>query len=514
VGTNHPARTVRHPRDYAAPALTRKLLALATQATECHRAGRIPEAITQYDRMLALAPHFSEVHNNRGLALAELGRFEEAVDAYRRALDIRPDSSETLCNLGVALSQLERYDEAEAKFRRSIAANPGFAGAYNNLGLIMKERGRMAEARLATEHAIRLSPRNPSYYDNLAVLRSFTSGDPYATALEELAVDGASLSAVDQMHLNFALAKAYEQMGRTDSAFARVRAGNAFKRRQITYDEAATLGQMNRTPQLFSRESIQDRRGFGERSAVPIFIVGMPRSGTTLIEQILASHPEVFGAGELNLFEQAIDAVRAAVPLCPPFPDLVPAMSAEHFRNLGALYLEGLTRRAPDAARITDKMPGNFVFVGMMHLALPDATIIHAIRDPVDTCVSCFFVHFARGHSYSYDLAELGRYYRQYRALMAHWRRVLPTARIIDVRYEDLVADLEGVARRIIAHCGLIWDARCLDFYRTERPVRTASAPQVRQPIYKTSVGRSRAYEKFLGPLIAELTADAGENPL
>jgi hypothetical protein len=170
-------------------------------------------------------------------------------------------------------------------------------------------------------------------------------------------------------------------------------------------------------------------------------------------------------------------------------------------------------QRAPEAARITDKMPGNFIFAGLIHLALPKATILHAVRDPIDTCLSCFAVHFTRGHPHTYDLAELGRYYRRYRSLMDHWRRVLPSGRIVDVRYEDLVADLEGAARRIIAHCGLPWDARCLDFHRTERPVRTASAPQVRRPIYGNSVGRWRRYEPFLGPLLAELESLDASNP-
>jgi tetratricopeptide (TPR) repeat protein len=505
VAKSLPARPDRYPDNSATAALAEKLSALAAQAVECHRAGRLAEAITQYERILALRPRLPEIHNNRGLALAELGRLEEAVEAYRRAAEIKPDDPQTLCNWGVALAQLERCDEAEAKFRRAIAANRGFAGAYNNLGLILKERGRMLEAARAAEQAIRLSPRDASYYDNLAAVRSFAAGDPHITALEALAEDAASLSAANRMHLHFALAKAYEHVGNWESAFAQLLAGNALKRRQIVYDEAAALAQMNRTRELLTRKFMEDRQGVGEPSTVPLFIVGMPRSGTTLIEQILASHPEIFGAGELGLFEQAANAIRDALPQSPPFPDLVSGMSAEHFRNLGALYVEKLSQRAPGVARITDKMPANFLFAGLIHLALPNAVIIHAIRDPVDTCVSCFSVHFTRGQMQTYDLAELGRYYRHYRALMAHWRHVLPPGRIIDVHYEDLVGDLEAVARRIIAQSGLAWDARCLDFHRTERPVRTASAAQVRQPIYQSAMGRWRRYENFLGPLLAEL---------
>jgi Flp pilus assembly protein TadD len=503
VAKSLPARPDRYPDNAAT--LADQVSALCAQALACHRAGRLADAIAQYERILALRPRFPEVHNNRGLALAELGRLEEAADAYRRSVEIKPDDPQTLCNWGVALARLERCDEAEAKFRRAISANPGFAGAYNNLGLILKEKGRMVEARRAAEQAIRLSPREASYYDNLAAIRSFTAGDPYVTALEALAEDAASLSDVNRMHLHFALAKAYEHIGSAESAFRQLLAANALKRRQIVYDEAATLAQMNRTRALFTRDFISDRQGAGERSALPLFIVGMPRSGTTLIEQILASHPQIFGAGEISLFEQAADTVRDALPQPLPFPDMAAGMSAGHFRDLGALYVEKLLQRAPGVAKITDKMPANFLFAGLIHLALPNAVIIHAIRDPIDICVSCFSVHFTRGQMHTYDLAELGRYYRHYRALMAHWRHVLPPGRIIDVHYEDLVDDLEKVARRIVAHAGLEWDARCLDFHRTERPVHTASAPQVRQPIYRSSLGRWRRYENFLGPLLAEL---------
>lgn len=200
------------------------------------------------------------------------------------------------------------------------------------------------------------------------------------------------------------------------------------------------------------------------------------------------------------------------MPNSPPFPDMMLDMSERHFRTLGALYLDRLVHRAPGATRITDKMTVNFLFVGLIHLALPHATIIHAVRDAVDTCVSCFSVNFTKGLPHTYDLAELGRYYRHYRALMAHWHDVLPPRRIMDVHYEELVGDPEGVARRIIGHCGLGWDPRCLDFYRTERAVRTASATEVRRPIYQNSVGRWRRHERFLGPLLAELELPDGRD--
>jgi hypothetical protein len=236
-----------------------------------------------------------------------------------------------------------------------------------------------------------------------------------------------------------------------------------------------------------------------------VLIVGMPRSGTTLIEQILASHPQVFAAGELNDLREVIAAHcdLAAVPA--PYPECVRELSAEVLRRIGTAYTDRLHRRAPEAARVTDKMPGNFFHLGLVHLAVPNARIILAGRDPVDTCLSCFARTFGDEQQFSYDLAELGRYYGAYESLMAHWRAVLPPGAMLEVQYEEVVEDLEGQARRIVAHCGLEWDDACLRFHETERPVRTASASQVRQPIYRSAVGRWRPYRQWLRPLLDEL---------
>jgi tetratricopeptide (TPR) repeat protein len=460
--------------------------------------------------MLALKADVPEVYNNLGHALAALNKPESAVLAFECAVALKPENPEALCNWGLALAELDRFDEAEAKYRRAIEIDAGFAGAYNNIGLLMKAKGRLAEASAAIEQAIRLAPRSVAYYDNLAAIRPFAAGDPFLSALENLASDGAALSATDQMHRHFALAKAYENIGEVERAFRHLQSGNALKRRQMAYDETETLRQMDQLCEVMSRDFIEARKGGGEPSSAPVFIVGMTRSGTTLIEQILASHPQVHGSGELALFDQAAGAIRNSLPGRPQFPDMLQAMSGEHFRALGASYLEKITRPARGALRVTDKMPVNFLFAGLIHLALPNATIIHAVRDPADTCMSCFATHFTNGQAHTYDLAELGRYYRHYQTLMRHWHAVLPPGRIMDVQYEELVADLEGVARRIVAHCGLSWDARCLDFQRTQRTVRTASAAQVRKPIYKDSVGRWRKFEPFLAPLLAELKPAAG----
>jgi len=511
VATSLLARASRDPvRPVDFGLLANQLSTLCNAAFKRHSAGQFAEAVRLYEGILGLKSDLPDIHNNLGHALSALGRPLPAAHAFARAVELKPDFPEALCNWGLALAELERHDEAEAKYRQAIAVNPRFAGAYNNLGLLLKAAGRLTEAKRVFKQAIALSPKDFSIYHNLAAVRSFAAGDRYLAALERAASDTSALSSTDQMHLHFALAKANDDLSRPEYAFAHLMKANWLKRRQVDYDEAATLSQMDRLRELIGRDFIRARQGCGERSALPVFIVGMTRSGTTLIEQILASHPQVFGAGEVPVLNQVAGSIQKLLPGAPAFPDMMLHMSPADYRALGSLYLDRMMELSDTALRITDKMTLNFMFIGLIHLALPDAAIIHAVRDPADTCLSSFLTHFTNGNEHTYDLAELGRYYRHYQELMAHWHAVLPPGRIIDVRYEDLVADVETAARRLIAHCGLDWDPRCLDFHRTERPVNTASAAQVRKPIYKNSIERWRKYEPFLAPLFAELTPVAG----
>ena len=272
------------------------------------------------------------------------------------------------------------------------------------------------------------------------------------------------------------------------------------------------LGFLDRIRAVFTAELMHQKRDLGDPSMIPVFIVGMPRSGTTLVEQILASHPKVFGAGELSEFSKAVTSLGMPNGAL-SFPETVPGLSAEQLRQLGTSYLDAIEAAAPGAERITDKMPANFRFVGLIHLALPNARIIHMRRDPVDTCLSCFSLLFVGDLPYCYDLGELGRYYRAYQTLMEHWRQVLPAGVMLEVQYEEVVADVERQARQIVAYCGLEWDDACLAFYRTQRPIRTSSAAQVRQPIYRTSVGRWKPYRHLLQPLIKELGVELEEAP-
>jgi tetratricopeptide (TPR) repeat protein len=467
---------------------------------------RHAEAAAHFERALVLAPGSAEAHNNLGNALAALDRHAEAVRHYQAAVAIAPGLAAAHCNLGDSLIAVERAEEAVASYDRALAIDPRLVDAYRGRGGALLVLGSLEEARQAFETALVLAPRRADVLRSLGELRRFERGDAQLAAMEALAAE--MLPDGERIHLDFALGKAYADLGDTARSFAHLAAGNALQRRQIVYDEAARLELFDRIAATFTPELIAGKQKLGDASRVPIFIVGMPRSGTTLVEQVLASHSKVFGAGEVMELIKAVDGIVG--PGGPPFeyPDCVPAMTGDQLRALAARYLTALRARAPAAEHITDKLLSNFFCVGLIHLALPNARVIHLRRDPVDSCLSCYSKLFPATLPYSYDLGELGRYYRAYDRLMGHWRRVLPGEAMLEVQYESFVVDFEPQARRVLAYCGLDWDDACARFYETQRPVRTASVVQVRQPLYQSAVGRSGPYREMLGPLFDALGID------
>ena len=473
-------------------------------------AQRFEEAADAYKRSIALEPRLPETYNDLGMTLMWLGRGEEAAAEFEKALALKPDFVHALGNLGEALGSLGRHEQAADCFKRVFDAVPGLALAHFNYGNAMMVLGRIAEARSAFERAVALAPNDAVAHRALAGTKTFREGDAQIAALETLAKSEASLSEAGKVELHFALAKVHSDLGRHEVAFAHLEKGNAGKRRLIVYDEEAELGVLREMATAFSPETIRAKSGQGDPSDVPVFILGMPRSGTTLVERILASHPDVFGAGELTDFGDA--AVGGYAPK--PLPFDAASLTGDELRGMGGRYLAQVLPRAPQARRITDKLPANFRFVGLIHLALPNARIIHVRRDPLDTCFSCYSQLFVRNLEYTYDLGELGRYYRAYEALMAHWRAILPAGVMLEVEYEALVNDFEAGARRLVEFCGLEWDARCLRFHEAAGAVQTASAVQVRQPVFRSSVGRWRHYEEYLGPLREVLEAErSGQTP-
>jgi tetratricopeptide (TPR) repeat protein len=511
--TNLGITRLSHGRLDEAMACHERALALRPDFAEAHNnlgnvlmeLGRLDEASEHFERALALKPDYADAHNNLGNALKRRDRLADAVAHYERAVALRPGYAEAYTNLGTALASQGRHAEAIANHERALSLRPDFAEAQHNLGNALLELGKLEEARRAYEKAIEQEPKGGRHYRALFNMRRAVVGDRHLAAMEMLARVISSLPVTEQIELHFALGKAYADLEERERSFHHLVEGNKLKRQELVYDEARALGSFDRIRTVFTAELMHRGRDQGDPSTVPIFIVGMPRSGTTLIEQILASHPRVFGAGERQDFSKLAISVKGADGGPLPFPEAVASWPAEMLRLLGTSYVDAVGAAAPWAGRITDKMPGNFPFAGLIHLALPNARIIHMRRDPIDTCLSCFSILFAQGQPYSYDLAELGRFYRAYEALMEHWRQVLPEGVMLDVRYEDVVADVEQQARRVVEHCGLEWNDACLAFYETRRSVQTASATQVRQPIYRSSVGRWRRYGDLLRPLLEEL---------
>jgi Flp pilus assembly protein TadD len=497
------------------------------------------QAIEQIGRAIRVNAEVAAFYNNLALALIDHEDFAEALRAVRTALVLNPDYGDANVTLGAALRELGRGAEAEACGRRAVALNPGLPSGWNNLGLTLRRRGRHEEAVRALQLAISLDPGNAKathnlgltwtdlgrkeakvamvrslrlipdqlhYFRNFSVLHDFKREDEWLVALEGFVGDLPGLSKERQIELHFALAKAYDDIGEKDRGFDHLMTANRLKRQRIRYDEAATLTLFRNIRATFDRGLFDRRRGDGDPSEMPVFIVGMPRSGTSLIEQIMASHSQVHGAGELNDFGRLVDELAARHGGA--FPEFVPELEPSELQRLGQEYLDVIGPLAGQARFVTDKMPGNLPFAGMIHLALPRARIIMVQRDPVDTCLSCFSKHFTGALSYTYDLGELGRFAHAYAELQDHWRSVLPAERVLTVRYEDVVGDVEAEARRLIAFCGLPWEPGCLQFHRTERAVRTASTTQVRRPIYKSSVGRWRPDEGAIAPLLLGLRGE------
>jgi tetratricopeptide (TPR) repeat protein len=467
----------------------------------CGRTDRPEEAVEFLERAAAAAQQDPAIRGDLGNAYLTLGRYEEARRCFEAVLASQPTHGAALQGLGNALGILGKPTEALAAFERLLAIGPKSAAAHFGIGTIQTQLGLFAPARDAFERAVALSPGYPAYHRALAETATFVEGDPRLAALEALSRKENTFPEAQKVELHFALAKAYDDLGRYERAFGHLKRGNTIKRHLIAYDETAVTDFFRQIAAAFTPALLQARRGAGHRTELPIFVVGMPRSGTSLVEQILASHPDVFGAGELLFVSDLVAEGHAGAG----YPGDAASLSRDTLRTFGRLYTDRVQILAPQARRVVDKLPANFRHIGLIHLAMPGARIIHVRRDPADTCFSCYSKLFLNGLNYTYDLGELGRYHKAYEALMAHWRAVLPQGALLDVQYETLTGDLAGEARRIVAFCGLEWDARCLSFHETARPVRTLSQLQVRRPLFTTSIGRWRLYEAWLQPLLDAL---------
>lgn len=471
--------------------------ALLNLGNALREAGRPMEAMPFCRRVLELRPGQADGFRLLGHIQSDLGDLDPAIGSYRRSLELARNSEETLLGLGKTLRRMGRTDEAGAAAREALALKADSGDALALLGELAADHGRFDEANALLRRAIAASPDQPEAWAALAQYRSMRGGDAeWLSAVER--VLARPLTAAQQINLRFALGKFYDDQGRYAEAFENFRAANDLQKESgPKFDRSRLQQQVERIVRNYDGRWMAAHRHLGAAAQLPVFVVGMPRSGTSLIEQILASHPAVFGAGELRYWNLA--AARFQRSRGDAGPDLkLPDRLAQD-------YLQLLAARAPRAERVVDKMPANFMHLGLIHAALPGARIIHVRRNPLDTLLSIYFQAFSGTHAYSHDLSDLAFYYGQYRALMQHWRAVLEPGVVLEVEYEALIRDPETWIRRLVSHAGLSWDARCLAFHETDRVVATASNWQVRQTLNTRGIDRWRNYETYLAPLMSLL---------
>jgi tetratricopeptide (TPR) repeat protein len=447
----------------------------------------------------------------RGLShtLLEAGRLTEAEDSLRELLKIEPENPQNWVALGSVYTRFLRQPEALAAFEEAARLNPGKVALRLSIGHLLKTLGRRAECEAAYLECLTMDPTFGEAYWSLADLKTYVFSDSQLAAMQALAASHETAAAESpaggkrDAHLQFALGRAFEQRRDFPRAFRHYAAGNAQRRLESPFDMVHFEAKTRRVRRAFTAGFFAERAGVGALEPAPIFIVGLPRSGSTLVEQILASHSQVEGTMELP---NILTMVREFDHLggADAYPESLAAAPPELWGKLGRRYLDETRPIRSGRPRFIDKMPNNFSHVGLIQLILPNATVIDVRRHPMDSCFSSFKQHFAEGQSFSYDLDDLGRYYRCYLSLMDHWDRVLP-GKVLHLHYEDLVADPETQIRRLLGHCALDFEPDCLNFHATRRPVRTASSEQVRQPLYASGVGHWRHFAEDLAPLRASL---------
>lgn len=500
---------------------------LMAQANRCMAQGDYSEAIGIYEELIRSAPRDAIALNNLGAALSKLGRYKDAEECFRRAVEQKPDYSDAYSNLGTVLRWRGFFAESLDLLRRAVKLNPKNADARVNLGMCLALANRTRDARAHFAKVLKAAPRNadalfgmalidksegrfeassvmlgrvlearpdmPSAWASLASVRRMTSSDSlWQKKAEEIAAGG-NIPPIEEAELRFAIGKYHDDLGNFSRAFESYqRANELLKTIADPYDRDSHKKFVDESIGLFGRDFAKEQGAHA--SEVPVLVVGMPRSGTSLVEQIIASHPAAKGAGEVDFWSQVMHREASALK--------EGGLDEARRTNVADEYLRILRHRVGDATRIVDKAPVNSDYLGLIHSIFPNARIIYMQRDPIDTCLSCYFQNFPVSQNFTLDLGDLSHYYQEHHRLMNHWRRVLPSERLLEVSYAGLVGDPAEGTRKILEFLGLPWDERCLNFQTTARPVVTASSWQVRQKIYGTSVQRWRNYERYLGPLL------------
>ncbi|MCH8959042.1 MAG: sulfotransferase, partial [Proteobacteria bacterium] len=434
------------------------------------------------------------------------GRMADAADYLRRAQTLAPNTAQYHAELSEVLHSLQWQEESAAELYKAIDLGLDNEQIYTQLGAALSNMGDFEKAQEAFLRAVDIPETLGSAYYGISMISGFEQQPGLVEKMQE-ALNRTDLPDRELGNLHFAMGRAYDSSEDYDQAFHHYTEANLKRRQGMPFTLETERNNTRRIIKTFTPELFEKFKGCGNPSELPVFIIGMPRSGTTLVEQIIASHPQVHGAGELNDLWRTVEQITSFLPPRAQLPENIDQVEPGAWEFIGNQYVKTITQRSWEALRITDKLPFNYTLAGIIQLMLPNARIIHCRRNPLDTCVSCFMTSFGSDRGFTRDLHELGGTYRTYQDLMAHWHKVMP-GRILDVVYEELVENTEEQARTLIAHLGLAWDDACLEFYKNKRRVSTSSLVQVRQPVYKTSVGRWRRYEKHLAPLISAIKED------
>lgn len=464
--------------------------------------GLLSEAITNFQEAVKLSPDRADISNTLGFTYYRLGRLPEAVDCYRRALKHKPDFTVAYDNLGRALMMLGKIDEAISSLQEALRINPDYVHAAASIVAAYELGGDYQKAGEHLAPLVEKYPDNPSVAMTFLRLGKYLGRDQEALAMAEKVLGQKDLSPLDKKQLHFSSGKLYDAVRAYDKAFAHYQSANAIQPPQ--YDPAKHARDIDALISNFSSDALQRLPRATHASERPVFVLGMPRSGTSLVEQILASHPQVHGAGELADMGRIIARMVTILDAKSGFPGCLHKLTESTANTLAEDYLAILRSKSADAARVTDKMPHNFLCLGLIAILFPNARVIHCMRNPLDTCLSIYFQYFNDGHTYSNDLAHIGSHYRDYQRLMAHWRTVLDIP-MLEINYEDIVNNPDEMIRKLVDFAGLEWDPACLRFYESTRLVSTASYEQVRQPLHPKSIGRWKNYEQYLGPLKSAL---------
>jgi tetratricopeptide (TPR) repeat protein len=498
---------IQQNKHKAAEKLTREVLrrnpenvdAMRMLAKLAMQANIFKEAEKLLRRVIELVPALHGTYLDLAQCLREQDKYDEAVEYAKKAIRLRPDKAQSYSVLASLLAAGSRTHEAIEAYKACLEFRKDSSNIYLGYGHVLKTAGKQNEGIKAYKDAIRVKAHNGEAYWSLANLKTYPFSDDEIIEMESI-LDDKDLDDENRVHFLFSLAKAYEDQKNYEKAFHYYNEGNTTQRMHISYDPVQTEVLHEDIKKVFTREFLSSKKNLGNPDPSPIFIVGLPRSGSTLIEQILSSHSQVDGTSELPDLSKVVMSLNKQ-RRAKGYPSAVAELEDEEFYQLGSKYIESTKRVRRGAPYFTDKMPNNFPTIGFLSLFLPNARVINAMRHPLDSCMGCYKQHFARGQTFTYDLMELGEFYLEYHSIMQYWHSVLP-GKILDVQYELMVTDQEAQTRRLLEYCGLPWEDACLNFHETDRPVRTASSEQVRQPIYESSLNTWCRYESHLQDLI------------